>query len=461
MISTCACLLLTDGRILTDSTMFVDPFVLGPFEISCVRQLMRCRSDEQKLERISPVFIGDMSVDDEFCSVCLLRSIVIDVYQNNTSNENASSPPQAASALRMAQQISKFSSNFVFREQQDPSEFLIALLNSLMRCLSSNESGSNTTYMSNPFRFLIGMNILSSVQCDVCSAHSKKETYESIWSIAIASCSSLRRALAGFCAEERLSGDNSFNCSKCQRRVKARRSCSLSDVSPILFIHLKRFVYDLNTGRTSKLKHFVSYPALLDLSPFMEEKDDRRKDQMREEKRTRYQLYAVLVHSGETTENGHIFSYVQCPDKLWYEADDELMTCVRSDVVFNDRNSYILCYSKESTVTDSRSASTQNELRNRSSKFYTSTPERHTQRAVSSFDRCSPVGSVTFLTTVMMTIIPIDLIYWGRGNSSLRNTCCQSDVKRKLPNVEHLPNRYVLRRSRCDRIHRNIYSSNR
>ena len=124
----------------------------------------------------------------------------------------------------------------------------------------------------------------------------------------------------------------------------------------------------------------------------MEEKGDRRKDEKWEEKHTRYQLYAVLVHSGEPTENGHIFSYVRCPDKLWYKADDELMTRVRSDAVLNDRNSYILCYSKESTVTDSRSASIQGELRNRSSKFYTSTPERHSQRPVSSFDRCSPVG---------------------------------------------------------------------
>ena len=395
-----------------------------------------------------------MAVDNEFCSVCLLRSVVIDIHQHKTSTENVSSSPKVASALPMAQQISNFSPNFTLREQQDPSEFLIGLLNSLMESLSTDELESRTTHVSNPIHFLIGMKMLSSIQCCTCSAQSKKETYESIWSVSIASYSSLREALVGFCAEEQLAGENSFHCCRCRKRVKARRICRLSDVSSILFIHLKRFVYDRNRGRTSKLKHFVSYPALLDLSPFIDEKDGG-------EKRTRYELYAVLVHSGEATENGHIFSYVRSPDQLWYKADDDLMTRVSCETVLNDRNSYILCYSKESTVMNRRSASTQCESRTRPSKLYTSTPKRHPNRPAAAFDSCSPVRPVIFIMAIGTSDVQIGLIYWRRTYSSLRDRCCRWDVKLKFLINKHLSNRYVLKRSAFDCINRNTYPLSR
>ena len=31
-----------------------------------------------------------------------------------------------------------------------------------------------------------------------------------------------------------------------------------------------------------------------------------------------YMLYGVVVHLGETVDNGHIFVYVRAPDNLWY-----------------------------------------------------------------------------------------------------------------------------------------------
>lgn len=62
-----------------------------------------------------------------------------------------------------------------------------------------------------------------------------------------------------------------------------------------------------------------------------------------------YELYAVVVHQGQTPGSGHVFSYIRSPDGLWYEANDEIVTQVHLNVVLTEKDAYVLCYVKTST----------------------------------------------------------------------------------------------------------------
>jgi len=90
-----------------------------------------------------------------------------------------------------------------------------------------------------------------------------------------------------------------------------------------------------------------------------------------------YELYAVLVHLGETVDNGHLFSYIRSPDDLWYKTNDELITRVNLDSVLADNNSYVLCYGKISEEKINLPESEVNTSRTQSARFlFSSTSTR-------------------------------------------------------------------------------------
>ena len=107
---------------------------------------------------------------------------------------------------------------------------------------------------------------LSNVQCQ---NETIKQHYESVWSIPIISCSTLEQTLHAFCAVEQLSNDDMLFCSKCQTKVIELKSTQLLHASPVIFIQYKRFVHDNYARVIRKLSQFVSYPEMLDMSPFI------------------------------------------------------------------------------------------------------------------------------------------------------------------------------------------------
>lgn len=72
----------------------------------------------------------------------------------------------------------------------------------------------------------------------------------------------------------------------------------ISQVPPILILHLKRFQTQ-RVGFRKVFKH-VSFPILLDLAPVC---TDRKKSRL-------YALYGVVEHSG-TVHGGHYVAYVK------------------------------------------------------------------------------------------------------------------------------------------------------
>ncbi|CAF4088654.1 unnamed protein product [Adineta steineri] len=288
----------------------------------------------------------EITTDNQFCSVCDLRLIIMNIHPTIMNKCVVFSQLSQSSAVQLARKIPQLSVNFVVGRQEDPSEFITFLFDHLMNCLSSVNISLFSTYLSNPLQHIFGINLKSEVNCMNCSNKTSQENYEAVWSIPIVSHTNLEAALIAFCKPQQLANEDSFDCLKCKAHVSASQSLKLNQTSPIIIIHLKRFIYDTQTQTIRKIKNFISYPELLDIHPYIH------KDMLQLDNENYkftdfiYQLYAVLVHLGETANNGHIFSYVQAPDTRWYKANDESITQVNLDSVLAENNSYMLFYAR-------------------------------------------------------------------------------------------------------------------
>ncbi|XP_018314540.1 ubiquitin carboxyl-terminal hydrolase 16 isoform X3 [Mycetomoellerius zeteki] len=122
---------------------------------------------------------------------------------------------------------------------------------------------------------------------------------------------SVESCLNQFTALELMTGSNKVVCEACTAREKKNQEGSskmvctsstkqylISQVPPILILHLKRFQTQ-RVGFRKVFKH-VSFPILLDLAPVC---TDRKKSRL-------YALYGVVEHSG-TVHGGHYVAYVK------------------------------------------------------------------------------------------------------------------------------------------------------
>uniref|UniRef100_A0A4W3GMX6 Ubiquitin carboxyl-terminal hydrolase 48 n=1 Tax=Callorhinchus milii TaxID=7868 RepID=A0A4W3GMX6_CALMI len=117
-----------------------------------------------------------------------------------------------------------------------------------------------------------------------------------------------------FLKEEKLEGDNRYFCDKCQDKQNATRKIKLLNLPRTLNLQLLRFVFDRQTGHKKKLNSYISFPEVLDLSPYLERKDVS----------TVYELSAVLIHRGVSAYSGHYIAHVR-DDRTgdWYKFNDE------------------------------------------------------------------------------------------------------------------------------------------
>ncbi|XP_011338116.1 ubiquitin carboxyl-terminal hydrolase 45 isoform X2 [Ooceraea biroi] len=122
---------------------------------------------------------------------------------------------------------------------------------------------------------------------------------------------SVESCLNQFTALELMTGSNKVVCEACTAREKKTQQSSskmvctsstkqylISEVPPVLILHLKRFQTQ-RVGFRKVLKH-VSFPMLLDLAPICK---GHKKPRV-------YALYGVVEHSG-TVHGGHYVAYVK------------------------------------------------------------------------------------------------------------------------------------------------------
>eukprot|EP01127_Copromyxa_protea_P022514 TRINITY_DN8090_c0_g1_i1.p1 TRINITY_DN8090_c0_g1~~TRINITY_DN8090_c0_g1_i1.p1 ORF type:complete len:2714 (-),score=433.50 TRINITY_DN8090_c0_g1_i1:44-7879(-) len=139
----------------------------------------------------------------------------------------------------------------------------------------------------------------------------------------------LEHCLDLFIQGDMLEGDNKFHCSVCNSKVTALKRCCINKLPNFLIIHLKRFDFDLELLRRSKINQYCSFPPNLNVEAYTKEGLARREQQQESvhpESFYDYSLTGVLVHQG-TTDSGHYYSFIKDKEsKNWFKFNDSQVT---------------------------------------------------------------------------------------------------------------------------------------
>ncbi|CAN6446309.1 unnamed protein product [Victoria cruziana] len=223
--------------------------------------------------------------------------------------------------------------------QEDAHEFLRLLVASMQSvCLSGFGGEKNvdtrlqeTTFIQQTF----GGCLRSKVMCLKC--HHESERFENIMDLTLeipAWVESLEDALAQFTSAEDLDGENKYRCGRCSTYVRARKQLNIHEAPNVLTIVLKRF----QTGKYGKITKCITFPAMLDMIPFMTGTGD---------SPPLYMLYGVVVHldSLNASFSGHYVSYVKDLQDSWFRIDDTVVEPVPLSQVMSE-GAYILFYAR-------------------------------------------------------------------------------------------------------------------
>ncbi|XP_044501075.1 ubiquitin carboxyl-terminal hydrolase 15 [Mangifera indica] len=221
--------------------------------------------------------------------------------------------------------------------QEDAHEFLRFLIASMQSICLEGLGGESrvdprlqeTTFIQHTF----GGRLLSKVKCLRC--HHESERYENIMDLTLEIfgwVESLEDALTQFTTAEDLDGENMYRCGRCASYVRARKQLSIHEAPNILTIVLKRF----QEGRYGKINKCITFPAMLDMIPFMTGTGDMP---------PLYMLYGVVVHldTQNASFSGHYVSYIKDMEGNWFRIDDTEVHPVPMSQVMSE-GAYILFY---------------------------------------------------------------------------------------------------------------------
>ncbi|GMF13129.1 unnamed protein product [Phytophthora lilii] len=198
---------------------------------------------------------------------------------------------------------------------------------------------------------------------------------------------SLKQCLLSLCSTEHLDA----SCSHCQESPTTLtphiKQLSLWSLPPILVLQLKRFHLSTTNGNYEwkKLTHSVDFPIDgLDLSEFLAPVDGAHNDSDSCTDRcstdtldprvrrgieyllndlniplssasrscTKYDLYAVVNHSGHGINSGHYTAQFRRPNETrWWLADDAIVTPLRVDELSPSSTAYLLFYVRQDVAT--------------------------------------------------------------------------------------------------------------
>ncbi|KMV66422.1 ubiquitin carboxyl-terminal hydrolase [Encephalitozoon cuniculi EcunIII-L] len=130
--------------------------------------------------------------------------------------------------------------------------------------------------------------------------------------------SNLQESLKRYVKSEILDGNNRYNCEK-HGLVDAKKGVMFSSLPPVMFILLKRFNVDFETGNGYKINDYFEFPDSIDMLPFLD-RDSKRKEESDET----YDLYSVIVHRGDHDE-GHFYAYLKINGR-WLKFNDTVVT---------------------------------------------------------------------------------------------------------------------------------------
>ncbi|KAI5179617.1 ubiquitin carboxyl-terminal hydrolase 7 [Nematocida sp. AWRm80] len=125
---------------------------------------------------------------------------------------------------------------------------------------------------------------------------------------------SLENSLKAYINTTYLEAPNLYNCEK-HGYVQATKKDYFKTFPPVLFLQIKRFNMDYDTGNVYKLNNKFSFPERIDLSPYS----------LQETEPNTYSIYSVNVHQGDGMSEGHYYTYIK-KNNSWYKFNDCYVT---------------------------------------------------------------------------------------------------------------------------------------
>ncbi|KAI3913344.1 hypothetical protein MKX01_027937 [Papaver californicum] len=271
---------------------------------------------------------------EDFCVICALH---VQIYTSLQSVGRAISPNSFVNNL------GNISSLFHRYQQEDAHEFLQCLLDKIdTSCCEMDMQVSSALPQKNSFiKSIFGGRLKSQLKC--CNCDHCSITFEPLidLSLEIKDVDTLVDALKSFTKIEKIEdSDSKFICGNCKREVVLEKQFTLDQAPSVATFHLKRFKND--GYYVEKIDKDIKYPLELDLQPYTGRSENL------DQGKLKYELYAVIVHSGVSYSSGHYFCYIRSSPGIWFLMDDSRVVVVREQDVLS-QEAYILFYAKQGT----------------------------------------------------------------------------------------------------------------
>ncbi|WMV41355.1 hypothetical protein MTR67_034740 [Solanum verrucosum] len=215
----------------------------------------------------------------------------------------------------------------ITNQQEDAHEFLQCFLNQLESCCDYLETKDNIVME------VFGGHLVSKLHCCNCGHTSVTREPLIDISLEIEDVDSVPNALESFTKIEKIK----FSCERCKTQGPFGKQLLIDHAPTVATLHLKRFK---NNGLVAqKVGKHVLFPLELDMLLYT---NDINNEEMK------YDLYAVIVHSGPSISSGHYYTFIRCAPNEWYKFDDEKVDYVQEYLVLAEE-AYIMFYAKRGT----------------------------------------------------------------------------------------------------------------
>ena len=203
--------------------------------------------------------------------------------------------------------------------QRDASEFLDSLFEQLKEALKQTEQKG---LISSLFEIPIASETIC-LECHTRCERISPPAYAI--HIEVKNKKNILESLKTYVAPETMEGDNAYYCSKCEKKVSAKKRELFKVLPNILIIHLKRF--DFNFDFTTKLNSYCEFPMELDMEEFSGT-DNNVKNEKLPKPYYKYKLQGIIAHSG-MLNSGHYYSFIEDTERMpengesrWFEFND-------------------------------------------------------------------------------------------------------------------------------------------
>ncbi len=199
--------------------------------------------------------------------------------------------------------------------QMDVDEFLTMLFDKLERALKKNAI----------LKDFFGGTIINQLISKGCTHVSEREEGFFTLSLEVKDKKNILESLDLFVEGDMLEGDNRYFCGTCQTKVDALKRCCIKTLPNTLIVHAKRFEFDLEQMKRTKLNECLEFPMRLNMEPYTKEGLARleaaKLDALNGTTSTQepplhppeyyeYELAGILVHAG-TADSGHYYSFIK------------------------------------------------------------------------------------------------------------------------------------------------------